>query len=494
MIHYLLRRLLLLPATLFFIILVNFVIINQAPGDPISVTEISPEGGATRQEGGGETDSDQRYLSFREFFGLTRPVLWNLWPSTPFEFVEKEIQFLSDKKNKNLSVKEFHRRKIEMGDRARFIMPHLFKIAEDSSYPLEERAKATHFIARGGRQFPKIAPSLTREERKKNEKIANEIAFLNHQIIYPDDTLDQAKAKSEALKNWYEEVKRVRGFEPSFFEKGMIFFTETRFSRYFSRVATLDFGVLRGDESKTVISEVIKRFKYSLTLAVIPLFITFFLCQIFGFTMALKRGKSVDYSLNLLFLTLYAIPVFVVAPFLIEKIALHRTFPFTDIPIPYSGFQSVDSVFEGLTTKERLFDIASHICLPLVAVMYNSLAAQSRLCRTAVLEVLRQDFVRTAYAKGLSTPVVLFKHVGRNSAITILTSLAGSLGVVLGGSLIIETVFEIDGFGRFFYQAIIDRDYNVIMFSALAGSFLSLLGYLIADICYTILDPRITLD
>ena len=81
-----------------------------------------------------------------------------------------------------------------------------------------------------------------------------------------------------------------------------------------------------------------------------------------------------------------------------------------------------------------------------------------------------------------------------DAAITIVTSLAGSLGIVLGGSLIVETLFDINGFGKFFYEAVINRDYNVIMFSALAGSFLTLVGYLCADLAYMWLDPRITLD
>ena len=126
--------------------------------------------------------------------------------------------------------------------------------------------------------------------------------------------------------------------------------------------------------------------------------------------------------------------------------------------------------------------------------MYGSLAAQSRISRTAVLEVLRQDYVRTAHAKGLAAGTVYFRHVGRNASITIVTSIAGSLGIILGGSLIVESIFDINGFGRFFYEAILNRDYNVIMFSALAGSFLTLLSYLVADIAYTVLDPRVTLD
>jgi peptide/nickel transport system permease protein len=130
----------------------------------------------------------------------------------------------------------------------------------------------------------------------------------------------------------------------------------------------------------------------------------------------------------------------------------------------------------------------------MIAIMYGSLASSARLSRTAILETLRQDYVRTARAKGVATSVVLLKHVGRNAAITIVTSIAGSLGIVLGGSLIVETLFEINGFGKFFYDAVVNRDYNVIMFSAIAGSFLSLVGYLFADIAYTVLDPRVTLD
>jgi peptide/nickel transport system permease protein len=195
-----------------------------------------------------------------------------------------------------------------------------------------------------------------------------------------------------------------------------------------------------------------------------------------------------------MFLVLYAIPIFVVAPFLIEKVALYHFFPFTDTPIPLNGFTSPDRIYNQQISWQRLVDVLQHIALPIAAIMYGSLAAESRLSRTAVLEILRQDYVRTAFAKGLSPFKVMFKHVGRNAGITIITSLAGSLGTILGGSLIVETLFDINGFGKFFYDAIINRDYNVIMFSALAGSFLTLIGYLFADLAYMWLDPRITLE
>jgi peptide/nickel transport system permease protein len=224
------------------------------------------------------------------------------------------------------------------------------------------------------------------------------------------------------------------------------------------------------------------------------MFITFALCQVFGFTMAYMQHRWPDYSLSVFFLTLYALPIFVVAPFLIEKVAINGYFPFTNTPIPVSGFTSPESIYGGLNSYQRLLDVLQHIALPLLAILYGSLASETRLSRTAVLEVLRQDYVRTARAKGVPPLTILYKHVGRNAAITIVTSLAGSLGVVLGGSLIVETLFEIDGFGKFFYDAIVNRDYNVIMFSSLAGSLLALTGYLMADISYTVLDPRLSLE
>lgn len=500
MFAYVVRRLILIPITLFCIVLVNFVIINLAPGDPVTITDISMSGEAGRRQGKTESfGSDDRYLQFREYYGLTLPILFNTWPLISLKEVHTTLTQLlthhwSPTDKEEIQVKQYDSLRIGMGDRARFVMPHLLAIMDDSKGQLDLKKIAMRYFVRGGTRQAYLGPDLSEEKKKTNRKIAFDNNFLLDQMPNSEDNQENTDTKIQNLRKWYEENWETLNFVPTTWQKVGIFFFETRFFRYISRVCTLDFGTLRDDTNKTVLSEVTRRFKYSLTLAILPMIITFVLCQLLGFVMALKQNQWEDRLVNLICLILYAIPVFVVAPFLIEKVALNGYFPFTQIPIPISGFTSPDSVYDQMTSTQRLFDVMEHIALPILAVIYGTLAAQSRLARTAILEVLRQDYVRTAKAKGLPRLRIWFRHVGRNSAITIVTSIASSLGIILGGSLIVETLFEINGFGKFFYDAVVNRDYNVIMFSALAGSFLTLVGFLLADIAYTLLDPRVTLE
>ncbi len=499
MIYYVFRRLLLLPITLFCIILVNFAIINLAPGDPWMAS--SMDKADTSRKAGQEAPSqeEEQYLQFREYYGLTLPILFNTWPSLTPTYVQERIQELATKRyyaqrDKEIPVKTLNEMKILLGDQARFIMPYLLDIALDQQKSLKERQLALRFCVRGGTRQAFLGPNLTQEQKQANRKIAQNNFFLHTCLPRPQDTLEQLEAKARALADWYMTDPFDNPLTMTWPARVSIFLQETRFYRYMGRIATLDFGTLRNDANKTVISEVSKRFKYSLTLSIVPMLLTFVACQFLGFIMAIRHNRPMDLGLTFFCLVLYATPVFVVAPLLIEGIALHGHLPFSHAPIPYSGFNSPEPIFSQMISSQRLYDIMTHIALPLIAIIYGSLAVQSRISRTAVLEVLRQDFVRTAKAKGLAPFTILWKHVGRNAGITIVTSIAGSLGILLAGSLIVETIFEIDGFGRFFYSAAVNRDYNVIMFSSLAGAFLSLLGYLVADVTYTLLDPRVSLE
>lgn len=437
MTSYLIRRILLLPLTLFAIIMVNFVILNLVPGDPVTVVDRSSTGDLTRSAELQTTAEENQHLMFREHYGLTLPILVNTWWRTSDSQVKAALHSLVNDKQ-NMSVQDYYALRTRWGDRARFIMPTLLAEAQNPNNPRAMRQTAANLMVRGGTKQGYVGPTLNREEKAANR----EIATTNHKLatlrVLDRDSEIKLDEKVAQLAAWLDETH----IEKTGWQKTKTILFETRFSRYLSRVFLLDFGTLRNDNNKTVISEVAKRIKYSLTLAVIPMFLTFGLCQLFGMIMAVKQNQLPDMLLNIFFLILFAVPIFVVAPFLIEKVALHNTVPFTNIPIPFSGFHSPENVYRYFTSTQKLGDISLHLLLPLIAVMYGTLAVQARLSRTAFLEVLRQDFIRTAHAKGLPLKTILIKHVGRNGAITIVTSLAASLGIILGGSLIVETVLR----------------------------------------------------
>jgi peptide/nickel transport system permease protein len=157
--------------------------------------------------------------------------------------------------------------------------------------------------------------------------------------------------------------------------------------------------------------------------------------------------------------------------------------------LPISGLHSVGS--DKLSTLAWLTDMARHLLLPVAVATFGSLAGLSRFMRSSMLEVLSQDFITTARAKGVAERAVIYKHALKNALLPVITLLGFSLPGLIGGSVIFETIFAIPGLGQLFYQAAMSRDYPLIMGILVIGAFLTLLGNLLADLCYGFADPRI---
>ncbi len=487
--RYLGFRLLLFPLTLLLILLVNFVILNLAPGDPAEMIDGGRSGEAGREASTKENILDDPYFQFREHFGLTLPILFNNWPAISEQKISSALTQIELEK----SSSERHSALLRWGDRARYLMPKLFSIAANERLPLSIRRNALNLFVRGGLRSSHFGPSISEKAKQENLAIESSNRFFLALHVAKDEKEAVISEKLAQARTWMEEHPDT--FAPLSWERRVaVFIKESRFYRYFSRLITLDFGTLRSDPNRAVTQEVIARLKYSITLAIIPMVISFALAQLFGMVMAYHRNRWIDASLNTFFLILYAIPLFVLAPFLIETVALGKKLPFTDISLPISGFQSDVELMSKMTSLERVGDILLHLALPLICLLYMMVAMQAKLARSAYLEALGQDYVKTARAKGLGMRKILIKHVGKNAILTSVTAVASSFGAILGGSLIVETVFNIHGFGRFFYEAILNRDYNVILFSAIFGSLLTLVGYLAADVAYMLLDPRVKIQ
>ncbi len=157
---------------------------------------------------------------------------------------------------------------------------------------------------------------------------------------------------------------------------------------------------------------------------------------------------------------------------------------------PTGNFESVDA--RNMTVLEHLADIAVHLVLPMICLTYGGLAVISRYARRGLLDVIHADYIRTARAKGLSEPVVILKHAVRNGMIPILTLLGALLPTLVGGSVVIEIIYNIPGLGLFLFTSITLRDYNAVMGVLLISSALTLFGILLSDISYALVDPRIS--
>jgi peptide/nickel transport system permease protein len=158
---------------------------------------------------------------------------------------------------------------------------------------------------------------------------------------------------------------------------------------------------------------------------------------------------------------------------------------------PPGGLTSIDASSNWPIGK-RLLDYIWHLCLPVTMLSYSGFAALSRFMRSSMLENLRQDFVQTARSKGLTERVVIYKHVLRNSLIPIVTIMTSIIPGLISGSIIIETIFSIPGLGQLGYEAVLARDYPVLMAVFTISSLLTLLSILLSDLLLTIVDPRIT--
>jgi len=253
------------------------------------------------------------------------------------------------------------------------------------------------------------------------------------------------------------------------------------------RVFTLDFGTSYKDH-RNVWDKIAERLPITIQLNVISIFLVYLIAIPCGIYSSTKSGSPADRALTLLFFFLYSLPSFWVAVLLIM---LFGGGDFWDI-FPVYGISSIGSETMGLLPW--LADRAWHLILPVFCLTYGGLAYLSRLTRADMLEVIREDYIRTARAKGLSERVVIYKHALRNALLPIVTLLAFLLPSMFGGSVIIESIFSIPGMGQLGFEAVLSRDYPVIMAITTISAFLTLIGLLISDILYAALDPRIKLE
>lgn len=259
------------------------------------------------------------------------------------------------------------------------------------------------------------------------------------------------------------------------------------YQQYFIWVGNMlqgDFGNSFKD-NRPVIDKILERMPITIGMNLVSFLLIYLVAVPIGIYSAARQYSFGDRLTTILMFILYSLPSFWVATLAIVFLC---NVEYIKI-FPTSGIKSL--TYDSMTFFEQMKDRFMHFFLPITVSSLGSFAFISRQMRSSMLEVIRQDYIRTARAKGLPERTVVMKHALRNSLIPILTLLGGLLPAMVGGSFIIETIFSIPGVGQLATQAIFDRDYPIIMAELFLVSFLTVIGILLVDILYSVVDPRI---
>lgn len=258
-----------------------------------------------------------------------------------------------------------------------------------------------------------------------------------------------------------------------------------QYARWLGRLARLDLGT-SWSSGRTVASQIGERLPVTLGLGGAALLLVLAVGVPLGAISAAHRGSPADRVTTVLLFLLHSAPSFWVGTLAIVFLGGGH---YLDL-IPVQGLRSADAAQMG--ALERLADLAWHAAVPVLLLAYAMLASISRYVRSGLLEVIRQDFVRTARAKGLPERVVIYKHALRSAILPVLSHLSVLVPALVGGSVIVERLFGIPGMGGLMFEAILARDYSLMMGIVTVSALLTVAVLIATDLLYAVADPRIS--
>ena len=458
MLNYILKRILLIFPTIFGISIITFIIIKMAPGDPTAFKMGSQQSGLAADQNLAKQVVEQT----REIYGLDKPVLLNFKVFTFKADWEEVRKFLTTDPNQTS------------------------KAWDDALDPLKQAddVAVPFFVEQHGKG------NLTEIE----QRAILEILTLKQKLsITPEMTLP---ASRKYVHEWYYgKLDSANVFQPgeqakyqfSTLKKLTMVVTDAQYPRWLVRMIKFDFGNSIKD-NRPVWEHFKETVPVSLIFTISSFIIAYLIAIPLGIHSATHQYTVGDKVTTVFLFILYSLPNFWVATMAIVFFGGGDFLAW----FPVSGLHSVGA--DSFTTWAYFKDFMSHVILPLIIWTYGSFSALSRYMRGSMLEVIRQDYIRTARAKGLSERIVVYKHALRNSLIPIITMLANLLPLAISGSIIIESIFSLPGIGQLAFNAVLYRDYPIIMAVSTLSAILTLVGILLSDILYALVDPRITFE
>ncbi len=252
---------------------------------------------------------------------------------------------------------------------------------------------------------------------------------------------------------------------------------------WLKRLAVLDFGKSFSSDNRPVLDKITERLPITLWINILAMALIMAIAIPIGIASSVRQNSWFDRSMTVFVFIGFAIPSFWLGLLLMLTFGVNLNW------LPVSGIH--DYNWKQMGFIEQQLDLMQHLILPVFVSAIGGLAGMSRFMRTGMLEVIRSDYITTARAMGVPETSIRYRLALKNALLPIITLLGLSIPGLIGGSVIVEYLFSIPGMGRLFYEAVLSRDYTVVMGITVIGAVLTLLGNLIADLSYAWADPRI---
>jgi peptide/nickel transport system permease protein len=488
MIRYILKRIFIFIPTLIIITLLGFIISINAPGDPVERMVSSAQSGG--EIGTQSLSQVQDKIFWRKKLGLDLPVFYFSLSSCSRPDTLYRIYDRSEREALDRLISQYGNwNEIQQyANELKSFYSSLIAFSPDSNL-VKQYNKNTVSENMNQLKFESLALRSFYEDNIITARI-NKISGIL--AAYP--FLASFRPAFINIKSDYESIKTNTSSWKNYIPRIAFYKTQNQYHRWlfgdgeFSRgLIHLDFGT--SYTTRQPISDVIfSKIGWSMFFAMLSVILAYFISIPVGVKAAAKRGSRFDKYSSVILFMLYSMPSFWLATLLL------MTFANTDVLhwFPASGVKPPTGYPDAAGFFEKVKLSLPYLILPAICYTYSSFAFLSRTMRVSMIETIGQDYIRTARAKGLPENKVIWKHAFRNSLLPIITVFANIFPAAIGGSVIIESIFTIPGMGYETFLGIQTNNYPMIIAVFTITGFLTLVGYLVSDVLYALVDPRIS--
>lgn len=469
MFKYIIKRIIIFIPTMLAISLLTFMLSVSVPGDPV---ELMMNGGSgDNGQSASKIAGEQAFIEKRHALGLDLPVFY-------FSFSNQATPDTLYRLPKKLHKANLERMIYKYGN-----WPQIEKYysaikkleLENLKIPIDSLNAESRIIIKDN-----LYKLFIHDDKGTIDTVFSNIS----NSIKNAPSLAVLNPSFDALKLSYADIESkattIKNKIPSIKWYGI----NNQYHNWITKFMVGDFGISYQD-GRPVKSVLWDAIRWTVMLSLLSIFLSYLIAIPIGVNSAQNKGSKKDQITTTFLFILYSLPSFWVATLLIMFFGGGDFFNW----FPSYG---VGEITDSMSFIEIVGVRLKYLCLPLICYTYGSLAFISRQMRGAVINSLGQDYVRTAKAKGLSQKVVLWKHAFRNSLLPIITLFANIFPLAISGSIVLEIIFSIPGMGKLAYEAILRRNYPIVFSVVMFSGILTLIGNLVSDILYAVVDPRIS--